>query len=143
MLERENYFGGIRRSFFLFLCVIYLFIRYVSCHCKRAINFVASNGPIVKAATLEALETMTHKISGDEYIDRAVNFVISNFPIVKTATLEVLETLFAPKAMAKQLALVFVLETGVVRRGKNIFYIKTMERQCSSSEPCFAFVDVV
>ena len=71
---------------------------------------------------MEALETMTHKISGDEYIDRAVNFVISNFPIVKTATLEVLETLFAPKAMAKQLALVFVLETGVVRRGKNIFF---------------------
>jgi hypothetical protein len=48
---------------------------------------------------------------------RAAIFIIGNFPIIKKTTLEALETIFATKAVARQLALAFALETGVVRQG--------------------------
>ena len=47
---------------------------------------------------------------------RAAIFLIYNFPTMKKVSLDVLETIFAPTAVARQLALVIALETGVVRK---------------------------
>jgi hypothetical protein len=45
--------------------------------------------------------------------------LIGNFPLFKTVTWDVFETVFAPNAVAKQLALAVALETGMVRVSKS------------------------
>jgi TAG lipase/steryl ester hydrolase/phospholipase A2/LPA acyltransferase len=45
--------------------------------------------------------------------------LIGNFPLVKTVTWDVFETIFAPNAVAKQLALAVALETGMVSVSKS------------------------
>ena len=45
---------------------------------------------------------------------RAAIFLIYNLPLFKRVTLEALETVFAPSAVARQLALAVALETGMV-----------------------------
>jgi hypothetical protein len=41
--------------------------------------------------------------------------MIYNFPLFQRVTMEALETIFAPTAVARQLALAVALETGMVR----------------------------
>jgi hypothetical protein len=45
--------------------------------------------------------------------------LIGNFPLFKKITWDVFETVFAPNAVAKQLALAVALETGMVRVSKS------------------------
>ena len=52
-------------------------------------------------------------VSSNMYI-RAAIFLIYNLPLFKRVTLEALETVFAPSAVARQLALAVALETGMV-----------------------------
>ena len=42
-------------------------------------------------------------------------FLIEHFPVIKKATIEALDAVFAPKAVARQLALAVALQSGAVR----------------------------
>mmetsp|Transcript_8731 Transcript_8731/g.18118 ORF Transcript_8731/g.18118 Transcript_8731/m.18118 type:complete len:883 (-) Transcript_8731:151-2799(-) len=47
-------------------------------------------------------------------LDEAISFLIANYPAAKQISLELVETIFVPKTIAKQLVLLFALETGMV-----------------------------
>jgi TAG lipase/steryl ester hydrolase/phospholipase A2/LPA acyltransferase len=49
-----------------------------------------------------------------ELLDSAAGFLIRHSPLMKRVAFEAIETVFATKAVARQLALAFALETGVV-----------------------------
>ena len=50
------------------------------------------------------------------FLKRVSAFLIEHFPVIKQATIEALDAVFAPKAVARQLALAVALQTGAVRR---------------------------
>ncbi|KAL7580505.1 hypothetical protein ACA910_003634 [Epithemia clementina (nom. ined.)] len=47
-------------------------------------------------------------------LDQVISFLVANFPLAKKASFELIETIFVPTTIAKQMVLLFALETGIV-----------------------------
>ena len=56
---------------------------------------------------------------------RVSGLLIEHFPVIKQATIEALDAVFAPKAVARQLALAVAIQTGAVRTCVNVVVCAT------------------